>query len=44
MFENSKKLILCATNNSLTVGLWHGTKLQTYVIFSNSDQNYTAFS
>ncbi len=44
MFENSKKLILCATNNSLTAGLWHGTKLQSYAEFSNRDQDYTAFS
>jgi hypothetical protein len=44
MFENSKKLILCATNNSLTAGLWHGTKLQSYAEFTNRDQDYTAFS
>jgi len=44
MLENSKKLILCVTNNSLTAGLWQGTKLQTYAVFNNTDQNYTAFS
>ncbi len=44
MFENSKKLILCATNTSLTAGLWHGTKLQTYATFTNTDDDYTAFS
>ncbi len=44
MFENSKKLILCATNNSLTAGLWHGTKLQTHAVYSNTDADYTAFS
>jgi hypothetical protein len=44
MFENSKKIILCATNTSLTAGLWNGTKLQTYAVFSNTDQDYTAFS
>jgi uncharacterized membrane protein len=44
MLSNSKKLILCATNKSLTAGLWHGTKLQTYAVFSNTDEDYTAFS
>ncbi len=44
MFENSKKLILCATNQSLTAGLWYGTKLQTYAVFGNADEDYTAFS
>ena len=44
MFENSKKLILCATNNSLTAGLWHGTKLQAHAVYSNTDADYTAFS
>ncbi len=43
MFSNPKKLILCATNQSLTAGLWYGTKLQSYAVFSNSDQDYTAF-
>ena len=43
MFTNPKKLILCATNQSLTAGLWHGTKLQNYAVFSNTDQDYTAF-
>jgi hypothetical protein len=44
MLSNPKKLILCATNSGLTAGLWQGTKLQTYAVFSNTDQNYTAFS
>ena len=43
MFTNPQKLILCATNQSLTAGLWYGTKLQNYAVFSNSDQDYTAF-
>ena len=43
MFTNPKKLILCATNHSLTAGLWHGTKLQSYAVFSSSDADYTAF-
>ena len=44
MLNSAKKLILCANNNSLTAGLWHGTKLQNYAVFSNRDQDYTAFS
>lgn len=44
MLSNPKKLILCATSNSLTAGLWYGTKLQTYASFSNADKDYTAFS
>jgi hypothetical protein len=44
MLSNPKKLILCATNKSLTAGLWYGTKLQTYAVFSNTDEDYTAFS
>ena len=44
MFTNPKKLILCATNQSLTAGLWHGANLQNYVVFSHSDANYSAFS
>lgn len=43
MFSNPKKLILCATNQSLTAGLWYGTKLQSYAVFSHSDADYTAF-
>ena len=44
MFTNNKKLILCATSNSLTAGLWHGTKLQNFAVFSNANQDYTEFS
>lgn len=44
MLNSSKKLILCANNNSLTAGVWHGTKLQNYAVFNNIDQDYTAFS
>ena len=44
MLTNPKKLILCANNNSLTAGIWYGTKLQSYQVFSNADQDYTAFS
>lgn len=44
MLSSAKKLILCANNNSLTAGIWHGTKLQSYAVFNNIDQDYTAFS
>jgi hypothetical protein len=44
MFANAKKIILCANNTSLTAGLWYGTKLQTYAVFKNNDDDYTAFS
>jgi hypothetical protein len=44
MFENTKKLICCATNQGLIAGLWHGTKLQTYAVFNNVDEDHTAFS
>jgi hypothetical protein len=44
MFAKSHKLILCVTNTSLTAGLWHGTKLQSYIVFKNQDEDHTAFS
>lgn len=44
MFGNAEKLILCVTNQSLTAGLWHGNKLQTYQVFKNEDEDHTAFS
>ena len=44
MLTNPKKIILCATNTSLTAGFWHGTKLQTYAVFSNTSQDHTRFS
>lgn len=44
MFGNTQKIILCITNQSLTAGLWHGNKLQSYQIFKNKDEDYTAFS
>lgn len=44
MLNNARKLILCATNSSLIAGLWHGSKLQTYVVFNNTTENHTAFS
>lgn len=44
MLNTAKKLILCANNHSLIAGVWHGAKLQSYAVFSNIDQDYTAFS
>jgi hypothetical protein len=44
MLSNPKKIILCVTNTSLTAGFWHGTKLQTYAVFSNNSQDHTRFS
>jgi len=44
MLGNNQKIILCVTNHSLTAGLWHGTKLQSYQIFKNQDEDHTAFS
>lgn len=44
MLSNARKLILCATNSSLTAGLWHGSKLQSYVVFGNASEDHTAFS
>ena len=44
MFNSAKKLILCANNTSLTAGIWHGNKLQSFEVFNNIDQDYTAFS
>ncbi len=44
MLSSAKKLILCANNNSLTAGIWHGNRLQNYAVFHNIDQDYTVFS
>ena len=44
MFNNPKKLILCATSSSLTVGYWNGTKLQTYAAFKNVSEDHTRFN
>lgn len=44
MFANNHKIILCATNQSLTAGFWHGSKLQSYKVFKNQDEDHTAFS
>lgn len=44
MFKKSQKIILCITSQSLTAGVWHGTKLQSYKVFKNEDEGHTAFS
>lgn len=44
MLSSAKKLILCANNNSLTAGIWYGTKMQSFAVFNNEDHDYTAFS
>ncbi len=44
MLASPQKLILCITNQSLTAGLWHGSKLQSYQVFENHDDDHTAFS
>lgn len=44
MLTSKQKLILCVTNQSLTAGLWHGAKLQSFKVFKNLDEEYTAFS
>ena len=44
MFTQTQKIILCVSNQSLTAGLWQGTKLQSYKVFKNQDEGHTAFS
>jgi hypothetical protein len=44
MFGNTHKIILCVTNQTLTAGLWHGIKLQSYKVYQNHDEDHTAFS
>ncbi len=44
MLTSKQKIILCATNTSLTAGYWQGAKLQNYSVFLNADQDHTAFS
>ncbi|HQN65111.1 MAG TPA: hypothetical protein PLR90_04690 [Methylophilus sp.] len=44
MLTSKHKIVLCATNTSLTVGVWQGSKLQQHVVFQNTDQDHTAFS
>ena len=44
MFANNYKLILCASNTSLTAGVWHGNKLQSTQLFQNDEQGRNEFS
>ncbi len=44
MFTSSKKLILCANNNRLTAGVWRGTKLLSFSVFSNAEQDTDVFN
>ena len=44
MFAMTKKLILCVTNSGLTAGFWHGSKLQNYSVFKQSNDDYTDFA
>lgn len=37
------KLILCASNQRLTAGVWFGTRLHYYETFSNNEVGYQAF-
>lgn len=41
---NLNKLILCATANSLSAGLWHAGKLQGSQIFANDEGGHQAFA
>ncbi len=44
MFAKKQKIILYINNQSLTAGLWLGSKLQVYKTFKNKDEEHTAFS
>jgi len=37
------KLILCASNQRLTAGVWFGTRLHYYETFANTEAGYQAF-
>ncbi|HEY8119653.1 MAG TPA: hypothetical protein VIE91_10480 [Methylophilaceae bacterium] len=37
------KIVLCASNNSLTAGLWRAGRLQSYQIFLNDEQGWEDF-
>lgn len=38
------KLILCATNHGLTVGIWHWGKLRSYQVFENDNDGQRDFA
>jgi len=44
MLNDPKKLVLCASNSNLIAGLWMGTKLQSYSVFSSDDEGYIKFA
>ena len=44
MFTSAKKLILCVSNTRLTVGIWRGSKLLSFTVFNQAEQDYSAFS
>ena len=44
MLITNHKMILCASNTSLTAGIWHGNKLHSMQIFPNIEQGHTDFS
>ena len=44
MFANHHKMILCASNASLTAGIWHRHKLQSTQTFQNDEQGRTEFA
>ena len=44
MFTSAKKLILCVSNTRLTVGIWRGSKLLSFTVFIQAEQDYSAFS
>lgn len=37
------KIVLCASNNKLTAGLWRLGKLQSYQVFQNDEQGFSGF-
>lgn len=44
MLISNHKMILCASNTSLTAGIWHGNRLHSMQVFTNTEQGHTDFS
>ena len=44
MLISNHKMILCASNTSLTAGIWHGNRLQSMQFFANTEQGHVDFS
>ena len=44
MLGNADHIILCASANRLTAGLWHGKKLQSFSDFLNNESEQKAFA